>query len=340
MAEYARMGVIGLGTWGQNHALAYSDYHRSRLVCVCDLDEAKAKDTAERYACDYTTDAAQLVGRDDVDAVAVATPDFAHLEPCLAVLDAGKHLIVEKPLAMRSDEARRIVQARRKAGVQGMTDFQMRWRPDYLTIKRAIQRGRIGTPVTGSIHLSDALSVASKWLSWAAQSGPHWFLMCHTMDLMRWLIEQEPREVYAVGSKGVLAGRGVDTYDTVHALVRFDTASVAFESSWIIPDTNPTFIDSGLTLQGTTGRIVYNADGGQLQVADEKRFGYPGQATRSLFGRLDNPLFEPMRYFVDCALDGKEPEASLEDGYAVTAMLEATVRSMTEGRAVPIDTSV
>lgn len=340
MAEPARMGIIGLGTWGQNYALAYSDYHRSQLVCVCDLNEARAKETAERYRCDYTTDVAQLVARDDIDAVAVATPDFAHLEPCLAVLEAGKHLMVEKPLTMRTDEARQIVEAQRAKGVKGMTDFLMRWRTDHLTIKRAVQRGRIGTPVLGSIRLSDALSVATKWLSWSAQSGPHWFLMCHTMDLMRWLIEQEPREVYAIGTKGVLSEQGVDTYDTVQALVRFDSASVVFESSWIIPDTNPSVIDSGLTLHGTAGRIVYDATGQQLQIADERRFGYPGQATRNLFGKLDNPIFEPMRYFVDCLLDDKEPEASLEDGCAVTAMLEATVQSMTEGRVVSIDTGV
>ena len=132
----AGMAVVGLGTWGQNHCTAYADYHRSRLALVCDLDEARAKETAQRYGCDYTTSVADVAASPAVDAVAVATPDFAHLQPALAVLHGGKHIIIEKPLAMDLDEAKQIVQAARAAsakggsasggGVKGMTDFQMR----------------------------------------------------------------------------------------------------------------------------------------------------------------------------------------------------------------------
>ncbi|MBI2912712.1 MAG: Gfo/Idh/MocA family oxidoreductase [Chloroflexi bacterium] len=334
----ARMAVIGLGTWGQNHCTAYADYHRSRLALVCDLDEARARDSAQRFGCDYTTRVEDVAANPDIDAVAVATPDFAHLEPALAVLRAGKHLIIEKPLATDLDEARQIVEARRAAAVKGMTDFQNRWRPHYATIKRAIERGRLGDPVSGYAWLSDAVQVATAWLPWAARSGPHWFLMCHTMDLVRWFYGREPVEVYATAYKGVLAERGVDTYDCVQALVRFqDGASCVFDSSWIIPDSSPNVIASGLFLQGSRGHLQYEANGQELRLADADRFGYPGQSRRNPFGRLDNPFYEPMRHFVDCVLDGVEPAASLEDGYAVTAMLCATVQSIESGKPVPID---
>ena len=329
----ASMAVVGLGTWGQNHCAAYADYHRSRLALVCDLDEARARETAQRYGCDFTTSIEDVAANPGIDAVAVATPDFAHLEPALAVLRGAKHVIIEKPLAMDLDEARRIVEARRAAGAKGMTDFQMRWRPDYMTIKRAVERGRLGDPISGYAWLSDAMTVATTWLPWAARSGPHWFLMCHTMDLVRWLYQRQPTEVYAIAHKGILAGRGVDTFDVVQALVRFQGgASCAFESSWILPDTLPTVISNGLILQGTKGQLTFEANGQEMRLADEKRFGYPGQPTRSVFGRLDNPLYEPMRHFVDCVLDDVEPAASLEDGYAVTAMLTATVESIETGR--------
>ncbi len=337
----ARMAVVGLGAWGQNHCTAYADYHRSHLALVCDLDEARARETAEKFGCEYTASVESVASSPDIDAVAVATPDFAHLEPALAVLRGGKHIIVEKPLAMDLAEARQIVEARRAAsggGVKGMTDFQMRWRPHYMTIKRALERGRLGDPVSGFVWLSDAIAVATSWLPWAARSGPHWFLMCHTMDLVRWLYQREPIEVYATAHKGVLAERGIDTYDVVQALVRFQGgATCAFDSSWILPDTLPTVISNGLILQGTKGQLAFDGSGQEIRLADEKRFAYPGQPTRNVFGKLDNPLYEPMRYFVDCLLDDVQPAASLEDGYAVTAMLTATVQSIETGKPVPID---
>ena len=70
MADVVKMGVIGLGIWGQNHALTYHEYHRSKLVCVCDVDEDRAKEYAQRYGCDFTTDYNQLASA-DVDAVSV-----------------------------------------------------------------------------------------------------------------------------------------------------------------------------------------------------------------------------------------------------------------------------
>src|SRR5437773_1226398 len=82
-----------------------------------------------------------------------------------------------------------------------------------------------------------------RWLSWAGKSGPHWFLFPHTMDMMRGLIDEEPIEVYAIGRKGVLVEKGVDTYDAVQALIRFEQAFVTFETSWIVPDTSPSVTD-------------------------------------------------------------------------------------------------
>src|SRR5689334_8366694 len=140
MAETARMAVIGLGIWGQNHALTYYDYHRSRLVCVCDVDESRAKDYAQRYQCDYTTDYNELAAA-DVDAVSVATPDPIHCAPALAMLQAGKHVLIEKPMTTSVAEARSLVDAARAAGVKGMIDFQLRWHPSYILIKEQLESG-------------------------------------------------------------------------------------------------------------------------------------------------------------------------------------------------------
>ncbi len=337
MADVARMAVIGLGLWGQNHALTYHTYHRSTLVCVCDVDEQRAKEYAHRYGCDWTTDY-QDVARADVDAVSVATPDPLHYAPALALLRAGKHVLIEKPLTTNVDEARALVAAARTAGVKSMVDFQLRWHPSYLLIKEEVEAGHLGQPVMGYIRLSDAIQVATTWLSWAGQSGPHWFLLPHTMDIMRWLLHEEPIEVYALGRKGVLAAQGIDTYDALQALVRFEQAFVTFETSWIVPNTSPGVTDCEMALYGTTGRILFDQDNSGLELATE-RYAYPwvpvGRHDR--YGKLTSFIYEPIKHFVDCVLDDQQPAATLEDGLVNTIMIASTLRSLEERRPIAID---
>jgi predicted dehydrogenase len=337
MADVAKMAVIGLGIWGQNHALTYHEYHRSKLVCVCDVDEDRAREYAQRYGCDFTTDYNQLASA-DVDAVSVATPDPFHHAPALAMLKAGKHALIEKPMTTNVEEARDLVAAARTSGVKSMVDFQMRWNPSYMVIKDEIEAGNIGKPVMGYIRLSDAIQVATGWLSWAGKSGPHWFLFPHTMDMMRWLIDEEPIEVYAIGRKGVLVEKGVDTYDAVQALVRFEQAFVTFETSWIVPDSSPSVTDCEMALYGTSGRILFDQDFAGLEIATD-RYSYPWVPVgrRDRYGKLGSFIYEPIKYFVDCVLDDKQPSATLEDGLVNTIMIASTMRSVEEKRPVAIE---
>jgi len=85
VSERVSAAVVGVGIWGQNHALVYNDYHRSQLVCVCDQDEARAKEIAARFGCDYTTDLHEIARSSDIEAVSIATPDFAHFAPAMTM---------------------------------------------------------------------------------------------------------------------------------------------------------------------------------------------------------------------------------------------------------------
>src|ERR1700683_2010224 len=132
MSKQLRVGVVGLGIWGRNHAALYSNYSRSQLNVVCDMDEARARTLAKKYDCAWTTDVREAVKH--CDAIAVATPDFAHTEVALAAIGAGKHILIEKPLATSTDEALKVWKAAEAAGIVGMVDFHLRWSPDYLLI--------------------------------------------------------------------------------------------------------------------------------------------------------------------------------------------------------------
>lgn len=332
-----KVGVVGLGLWGQNHPMVYDDYHRSELTVVCDLDADKAKSIAEKYRCDWTTDVNELASS-DIPAFSVATPDHAHFAPAKALIDAGKHVLIEKPLTTDLAQAQALAAAAKNSPGTTMVDFHLRWDPQWSMVKETVESGGVGDPVMGYIRLSDAIEVAENWLSWAGKSGPHWFLFPHTMDMVRWVVGREPRRVFASGHKGVLAAKGVDTWDCIQAVVEFDDCQFTFETSWIVPNSNPSVTDCHMTLYGSTGKIEYDQDFSGISFATDK-YSYPwvplGKKDR--YGKLDHFMYKPMRYFVDCVLDGVEPECTIEDGVANVAMIDAVLRSLESGQPVTMD---
>src|SRR5262245_303211 len=132
--ETVKIGIIGAGLWGTNHALALTTYPRSTVLLICDRDEGRARTLAERFGCAWTTSLDQLASS-DVDAVTIATPDHLHAEPTLAMLRANKHVLVEKPLATSVSEARAMSEAAEASGLKLMVDCHARWHPLFMGAK-------------------------------------------------------------------------------------------------------------------------------------------------------------------------------------------------------------
>ena len=123
----------------------------------------------------------------------VVTPDFAHTEYVIAALDAGKHVLVEKPLATSAEECGRILRARDRSGRKLMVNFHNRWYPGFQKAAAVVAAGEIGTPVSGAFVLSDTITWTETNMKWAHKSGPEWFLMSHLADLTCWILRDTPR---------------------------------------------------------------------------------------------------------------------------------------------------
>jgi predicted dehydrogenase len=328
--------VVGCGIFGGYHVQAYAEYPRSELALICDLNEKRARDLARTFACDYTTKSADVARRADIQAVSICTPDFAHTAIALEMIRAGKHLLVEKPITTRTSEAVRILQAAGKAGVRVMVDFHNRFSAPFVAAKAGIAAGDLGTVVSGFARLSNKAEVPLKWLSWAGKSGPQWFLLPHVVDLVRWLTGEEAREVFAIGTKGVLQAKGVDAYDTVQALVRFEHGSVQFDTSWILPEGWPSNIDFRVELIGTKGTLAIDATHQLLQVAG-RALRYPfTTGSMDVHGETAGFFHLPIRHFVGCLLDDKPFVCTGEDGLAATRIIEAMERSIRTGKQVKL----
>jgi len=331
-----KIGIVGAGIWGRNHALALSTHPPAELAIICDTDEARARQLAEKHGCAWTTSLDELA-ESDVQAVTVATPDHLHAGPTLRMLTAGKHVLVEKPLATTVTDAREMVEAAEAAGVKFMVDFHARWHPLFMGAKGYAESGQLGDPVMAYARLSNTLYVPTEMLRWSGDSGPEWFLFPHVMDVVRWIVDAEPVEVFARGHRGVLEKRGLDCWDAIQALVEFENGAICtFETSWILPNSYTNVVDNRLSLVGSKGGLEIKNEPSLW--AFTERFHTPfSSESVTRYGKAWGFQYESIRYFVDCVAKDVTPEAGGRDGLVVTAMIEATLKSLRERRPVRMD---
>ena len=329
--EKVRFGLIGAGIWGNVHAETYSTYHRAWLTAVCDLDEARARHTADQWGARRVyTDYREMLRDPEVDAVAVATPDFAHREPIVAAARAGKHIIVEKPLATTRHDLDQIAEAVTKAGVKFMVDFHNRWRPPLVVARNDIENGVIGEIVSAYLRLNNTLYVPLKMLSWSGKSSILWFLGSHTIDTLRFLLHDEIARVYSVSRSGVLRGNGLDIPDIYQTILEFAGGPIAtIENHWIMPDTSPSYNDFKVSVVGSKG--MFNMDLTHNQLIERYLEGHcdrPDVSNGPLIrGRHVGFVYESIRHFVDCVADDQPVAATLDDGLRVSTVILAIMQS-------------
>lgn len=329
--------LIGAGLFGERHAQAYSRHHAVDFVAVCDINLERAQQIAERYGARYATDDLSRVLADpEITAVSIATPDHLHREVAVAAAAAGKHLLVEKPLATTVEDAEAIVAAAEASGVTLVVDFHNRVNPPMVQARDAIRRGDIGSPRYIYARLSNTVAVPTEMLRWSGRSSALWFLASHMVDVVRWMIDDEPVRVYAVTRSGVLREMGVDTADFHVATMEFASGAVAtFEHAWIMPRTHPTVKDLKLEILGSRGQI--NIDGSHnrtLEIYGE-RATYPDLLAPPTGPHLTGFVLDSIAHFVDTITEGAPPIATGADGVAITRILCAIEDSAASGQ--PID---
>ncbi|GGE15041.1 dehydrogenase [Aureimonas endophytica] len=336
-----RMGVVGAGLWGANHAHAFNTLPETELVAVCDVDETRAAKMREATgAAVALTDYRALIARDDIDAISVATPDFTHSPIILAALKADKHVLSEKPLATTVAEAEEIAAAARASKGKLMVDFHNRVNPVMAGLKAMVEEGQIGLPRHGMARLSNTQFVPFDMLSWAAKSSALWFLGSHLVDILRFVLADEVVRVYAVTRKGLLAAGGVDTADVHQSILEFSKGTiVTMENSWILSRDNPSLVDFKLELVGDKGQVQADpTHNGGLRRVGEGGLRYADYIGVVPTGstRIGGFVFESIARFVDSVVRGDPLLADAEDGLANTRILAAIETSAASGRAVDL----
>lgn len=332
-------GIVGAGRWGEMHAKIYAATPGIRFVGCFDANMDRAKEVAQQYGGKAFDSHSALIQDPDVQAVAITTPDFAHFEPALEAAQAGKHILAEKPLAMKVEECEAIVAAAEKSGVRLMVDFHARWSPPLYKAREAVRKGQIGEPQHVYYRLSDQMWVALDMLSWADKSTVMWFIGSHSIDTVRWLIDDEVERVYAVSRRRVLKEKGVDTPDFYQATLEFKKGATAvIENSWIMPDTMPNIIDLKCELVGSKGALyVDGSHHRSVEKYTEKDAGYPDVLVMpEIYGKQMGFAAESIRHFLDCMIEDRDPIVTGRDGLEVTKVICAIEESVRTRQPVEV----
>ena len=332
--------LVGAGLFGERHAQAYSRHPDVRFVSVCDLNGERAKSIAEKYGVEsFTTDYTDLLSNPEIEAVSIATPDHLHRLVAVDFAEAGKHILVEKPLATTIEDALAIQEAAEKNGITLMVDLHNRINPPMVSARDAIQSGAIGTPTYVYTRLSNALSVATSMLSWAGQSSALWFLASHMVDVVRWMISDEVKRVYAVSREGILHSKGVQAPDFHVATLEFEKGAVGvFEHAWILPDSHSTVKDLKMEILGSEGAINIDASHNRsLEVYTKEKGRFPDLMAPPTGIHMTGFILDAIAYFVDAITLGTPVLASAQDGVEATRIICAILESVEKGLPVDIE---
>lgn len=338
--EKVGFGLIGCGTWGEVHARTYQASGHARLVEVCDQNSERAARMARQYGAErYATDWRDLLANPEIAAVSIATPDFAHTEIVLAAIAAGKHVLVEKPLAATAEECQEILLARRKMGVKLMVDFHNRWNLPFLAIRRRLESGEMGALLSINARLNDTLFVPTRMLSWAAQSSPARFLGSHIIDLIRWLSRAEVSRVYAVSRSTILRQAGIDTPDLFQYILELSSGATAMvENCWVVNERSPSVFDFQCEVIASKGSAYVNASHNRtVEIYSEQGPQLPDVAgAADSYGKPVGFCVAAIEHFIDCVVNGREPMVTGEDGLACTRVVAAIEESARSHRPVEL----
>jgi len=328
-----RLAVLGMGVMGTNHAIVYQGLAEAQLAAAVETSPERADDVRNRFGVPVFGSVEQLIAEAEFDAASICLPDQAHVEPALALAKAGKHLLVEKPLATTLAGCNAIISAAESAGVKLMVGFTLRFDPRYYSVHEAVSQGEIGEPVYMYARRNNLNSGARRL---AGRVTLPFFLQVHDIDAMRWMGGAEVTRVYACGVRKVLNDLGVD--DAVVSTLQFSDGSIGcVESNWILPDSLPGRFDFRLEVVGTKGRATIDLESQGATVHNGQQMREVDPMFRPvLYGQQPLVLREELHHFVKCVLEDKTPVVGGADGRAATAVALAIEESLRLGQPVDV----
>lgn len=344
----ARIGLVGAGWWATfNHIPTVQESAEADLVAICDLDETRLADVGERFGiAGRYTDLAAMLASENLDGVIVSTPHVVHREPAVRALEAGCHVMVEKPMATSAEDGWTIANAAEKAGKQVLVPTGMSFEPFSIKAAGWVREGRIGEVRHAVCQMGSALSdlfagepmletadhmyrpPASTWADPERAGGYGWGQLSHALSWLIYVSGLQGKSVYAVTGK---SKTGVDFYDAAVATAT-NGATISLSGASSVPKHVGMFMD--IRIFGTEGLIYFDNQQNRLELRrDDENDDLVDMAEDD--GEYDGAL--PVKMFAKlCAGEAVENASDGLVGARVTEILHGLYRSAEAGMPVSL----
>jgi len=313
LRKQPRVGVIGVGAMGKNHARLYSELPGVELIGVADTNDTLATSIARSYGCKPYTDYHDLLG-ENLDAVSIVVPTTLHKKVALDAIQKGINVLVEKPIADTVENADGIIQAAREKRVKLMVGHVERFNPAIIKLKELIDNGLLGNIVSISAKRVGLYNPRIKDVGIIIDLGTH------DIDIMSYLYGEKVKEVYAS------AGTVVHSYED-HAIITLNFrngSSGVIDTNWLTPHKV-----RNLTVIGSQGIAEVNCIDETLRIFDQ-------EWVRDAKIEREEPLKLELIHFIDCVQHDKKPLVSGEDGRHALEVAIAAVESARTGKVCEI----
>jgi UDP-N-acetylglucosamine 3-dehydrogenase len=302
-----KWGLIGSGDFAQLYAKIFNGLPNVDLVSIYSRTEANAKKAAKEYGISkWYTDYNELLKSDGVEAVAVVNNELYHHGPVIAALKAGKHVVVEKPIAPTLKEADEMIAQSKKTDKLFLVAHVLPFHTNYAMAKTEIDNGAVG-------EICSVYARRNAPAKWGAEiqkrSSAIYDEMIHDMECILWFTGNKihVKKVYTQ-TKNV---RGLLKPDICWSMFTFDNGMIAvLEANWFLPDNTPysSAMDSRMEIHGSRGMIYIDLGAQGLSVNDEKGWRTPDTTWwPEKLGKIEGALGDEIRYFADFVMMGKAP---------------------------------
>lgn len=346
-----KVGVIGAGSISGSHLEAYSVHPNVELIAIADLNEERAGDKAKLYQIPKVyNDYRELLANPHVEAVSICTWNNSHAEIAIAALDAGKHVLCEKPLARTLEQAEAVAEAVKRSGKLLLVGFVRRYGDQVQLLKKYTDAGALGEIYYAKASVLRRLGNPGGWFADAERSGggPLIDLGVHMIDML-WYLMGKPKvksvsgNTYRqLGNRSNVEGLSFykaadydasknDVEDLANALVRFENGASLF-------------VDVSYTLHAASNNnsaAIYGTKGGAEIDPELVIVGEQFNTIVNIEPQLDHLSFQfqkafnnEIAHYVDCCLGLAQPISPVEDGVELMRMLSGIYQSAASGKEI------
>ncbi len=331
-AETLGYALIGCGGAGRAHAGWAADTEGVAVRGFCDIHEGAAQQLQAQHGAEYaTTDPERVIADPGVDIVSIATSHSSHAELAVAACQAGKHLFLEKPMAMTTADCLRIHEAMQTAGTKLMLNFSIR----FSGAARALRK-RLDAPKVSHSQCMMSPADLNRWRWHPVEGGgPLWDVGVHMVDYLCWVHDSAPVEVYATGGQITHPGElgSDDMVDSAAATIRFANDSVG------------TFLMSDAGFNSVISKWFFEFFDGQNTAVLYEHFRKvtftapdPGEGQKD--ETLTPPPIERLSFLVDAIMNDSDPYVPPQAGILSTLLVETIIASIHSGQPQKVDLSV